>query len=91
LLRPVSTLVQPFPVYGLSIFNAIVSTVLPVFMTMIAVSRIGPATTSQAAMIGPVSTLFMGAILLDEPVTVIQLAGTALVLCGIYLLSKKKT
>lgn len=90
LLRPVSMLVQPFPVYGLSIINAVFCTVLPVFMTMIAVSRIGAATASQAGMVGPVSTLFLGAIILGEPITSIQLAGTALVLCGIYLLSRKK-
>jgi drug/metabolite transporter (DMT)-like permease len=41
-------------------------------------------------MIGPVSTLFMGAVILNEPVTAIQLTGTALVLAGIYLLSQKK-
>jgi drug/metabolite transporter (DMT)-like permease len=90
-LRPASMLVQPDAVYGLSLINAVLCTVLPVFLTMIAVARIGPATTSQAGMIGPVSTLFLGAILLDEPITGIQLAGTALVLAGIYLLSRKKT
>jgi drug/metabolite transporter (DMT)-like permease len=90
LLRPMSMLVQPNAVYGLSIFNAIFCTVLPVFLTMIAVSRIGAATTSQAGMVGPVSTLFMGAVLLNEPITAIQLLGTALVLSGIYLLSKKR-
>jgi drug/metabolite transporter (DMT)-like permease len=42
-------------------------------------------------MVGPVSTLFLGAMLLDEPITAIQLTGTALVLSGIYLLSRKKT
>jgi drug/metabolite transporter (DMT)-like permease len=41
-------------------------------------------------MVGPVSTLFLGAIILGEPITAIQLAGTALVLTGIYLLTKKK-
>ncbi|HJV72627.1 MAG TPA: DMT family transporter [Noviherbaspirillum sp.] len=90
LLRPASMLVQPMPVYGLSIINAIFCTVFPVFLTMIAVARIGPATTSQAGMIGPVSTLFLGALILGEPVTGIQLAGTALVLAGIYLLSKRR-
>ena len=89
-LRPIATLMQPMQVYGLSIFNAVFCTVLPVFMTMIAVARIGAGTTSQAGMIGPVSTLFLGAIILDEPITGIQLAGTALVLTGIYLLSRKK-
>ncbi len=90
LLRPVSMLVQPMPVYGLSILNAVLCTVLPVFLTMIAVARIGAATASQAGMIGPVSTLFMGALILGEPVTGIQLAGTALVLAGISLLTQKK-
>jgi drug/metabolite transporter (DMT)-like permease len=89
LLRPASMLVQPMPVYWLSLLNGILCTVLPVFMTMIAVSRIGAATASQAGMVGPVSTLFLGALLLNEPITQWQLAGTSLVLCGIYLLSKK--
>lgn len=91
LLRPVSMLVQPVEVYWLSLFNAVFCTVLPVYLTMLAVSRIGPATTSQAGMIGPVATLFLAALILDEPVTTIQLAGTALVLAGIYLLSRKRT
>lgn len=90
MLRPASMLVQPLPVYGLSLINAAFCTVLPVILTMVAVARIGPASTSQAGMVGPVSILFLGALILDEPVTALQLAGTALVLTGIYLLSKKK-
>lgn len=90
LLRPLSMLVQPMPVYGLSLINAFFCTVLPVFLTMIAVQRIGAASASQAGMVGPVSILFLGALILDEPVSAIQLGGTALVLCGIYVLSQKK-
>jgi drug/metabolite transporter (DMT)-like permease len=90
LLRPASLLVQPIEVYGLSLVNGIVCTVMPVFMTMAAVQRIGAGPASQAGMIGPVSTLFLGAVILSEPVTSWQLAGTALVLAGIYLLSKVK-
>jgi drug/metabolite transporter (DMT)-like permease len=90
LLRPTSMLVQPLEVYGLSIINAVLCTVLPVILTMVAVERIGAPTTSQAGMIGPVSTLFLAALILGEPITWIQLAGTALVLTGIYLLSTKK-
>lgn len=90
-LRPASMLIQPMDVYSLSMINAFFCTVLPVFLTMIAVDRIGAATASQAGMIGPVSTLFLAAWILGEPITGIQLAGTALVLCGIYLLSKKKS
>jgi len=90
LLRPASLIVQPAAVYGLSMVNAVLCTVLPVFLTMIAVARIGPASSAQAGMVGPVSTLFLGAVILHEPVTGIQLAGTGLVLTGIYLISKKK-
>jgi drug/metabolite transporter (DMT)-like permease len=89
LLRPASGLIQPLPVYGLSLVNGLLCTVMPVFMTMAAVERIGAGTASQAGMIGPVSTLFLGALLLGEPVTSWQLGGTALVLAGIYVLSKK--
>lgn len=90
ILRPAAMLVQPAPVYWLSLVNAIFCTILPVFMTMVAVQRIGAGTASQAGMIGPVSTLFLGALVLGEAITPIQLAGTALVLAGIYMLSRKK-
>jgi drug/metabolite transporter (DMT)-like permease len=89
-LRPASMLLQPAPVYFLSVINAIFCTVLPVFMTMIAVQRIGAATASQAGMIGPVSTLFLGAFFLAEPITGWQIAGTVLVMGGMYLLTRKK-
>jgi drug/metabolite transporter (DMT)-like permease len=90
LLRPVSLLVQPMPVYWLSLVNGIFCTIFPVFMTMIAVQRIGATTASQAGMVGPVSTLFLGYAILGEPITAVQLAGTLLVLAGIYMLSLKK-
>lgn len=90
ILRPASALVQPLAVYSLSMVNAIMCTVLPVFMTMVAVKRIGAATASQAGMIGPVSTLFLGAYFLGEPITSWQMAGTVLVMGGMYLLSVKK-
>jgi drug/metabolite transporter (DMT)-like permease len=76
LLRPAAGLIQPLPVYGLSLVNGLLCTVAPVFMTMTAVQRIGAGAASQAGMIGPVSTLFLGAVILAEPVTSWQLAGT---------------
>jgi len=90
LLRPASLLLQPLPVYGLSLVNGLFCTIFPVFMTMAAVQRIGAPSASQAGMIGPVSTLFLGWALLGEPITAVQLGGTALVVAGIYMLSLKK-
>ncbi len=91
LLRPLATLMQPVAVYQLSLLNAVLCTVLPVFITMMAIARVGAPVASLAGMIGPVSTLFLAGWILDEPITAIQLLGTALVLAGIYLLSTKKT
>ena len=90
ILRPASLLIQPLQVYGLSLVNGVFCTIFPVFMTMAAVQRIGAATASQAGMVGPVSTLFLGYLVLGEPVTTVQLLGTGLVLAGIGLLSLKK-
>ncbi|MFJ3058842.1 DMT family transporter [Herbaspirillum sp. NPDC087042] len=91
LRSPGELFTQAAGVYQLSLFNAVFCTVLPVFLTMVAVARIGAPTAAQAGLVGPVSTLFMGAVLLDEPITGIQLLGTSLVLAGMWLLSRKKT
>ncbi|MEY3409244.1 MAG: hypothetical protein RIS02_971, partial [Pseudomonadota bacterium] len=61
-----------------------------VLMVMMAIERIGPGLTSQIGMIGPMSTLTMGALLLNEPFNawtlfnVWTLMGTALVLGGVF-------
>lgn len=90
-LRPLPSLFDHAPrIWALSAVNASVCTVLPVFLTMIAVGRIGAGAASQASMIGPVSTLFLGAWILGEPITGVQLLGTALVLLGIFLLSRAR-
>lgn len=89
-LRPFPSLFeQSAAVWSLSLVNALFCTVLPVFLTMIAVARIGAGPASLAGMIGPVSTLFLALWLLAEPITRLQLAGTALVLAGMVLLSSR--
>jgi len=80
----IETLNQSSRVLQLSALNAIFCTVLPVFLTMEAVRRIGAAQTSQVSMLGPVSLLFLGYWLLHEPITLIQLAGTGFVLAGVF-------
>lgn len=88
--RPLAEVVlQPAPVLWLSVINAVFCTVLPVSLTMMAVARIGAPMASQAGMLGPVSTVFLGFWLLGEPITAVQLLGSALVMGGIYLLSPR--
>ena len=91
LLRPVDTLwtLAP-PVWGLSVLNATLCTVVPVVMVMMAVERIGASAAAQAGMIGPVTTVLLGIVLLGEPLTPWVVAGTVLVLAGVALLARQR-
>ncbi len=90
LIHPLTFLVQPVPVYTLSLINALFCTVVPVYLTMFAIARIGAASTAQIAMIGPVSLLFLAWWLLDEAITPLQLIGTVVVLAGVWLLLRAR-
>lgn len=86
-MRPLSALALPVSVYQYSIAMALFSTVLPVFLLSFAIRRIGSGSTSLIGTVGPVSTIYMGYLFLNEPVSVLQIAGSALVLCGVLLIS----
>jgi drug/metabolite transporter (DMT)-like permease len=83
-------LVQTPTVWTLSAVNAVFCTVLPVSLLMVAVSRLGAGTAAQAGMIGPVATIFLPYFLLDESITSLQMAGTALVMAGMVVLGRLK-
>jgi len=78
---------QPVPVYGLSLLMAVVSTVLPIVMTSEGIRRMGASHASIIGSVGPLATIFLGAIFLGEPVTGVQLAGATLVLAGVLVIS----
>ena len=88
LLRPMSALAVAPPVIWLSVLNATLCTFAPVLMVMMAIERVGASVTAQTGMIGPLSTILMGVVILGEPFTVWILGGTVLVLSGIWLLTK---
>lgn len=79
---------QPGEVQGIAILTAIFCTVLPLFLTMAAVDRLGAGKAAQVGMIGPVWTIFLGAMILDEPVGSLQLVGTAVVIAGVLILGR---
>jgi drug/metabolite transporter (DMT)-like permease len=54
------------------------------------VQLVGASAASQVGMIGPLSTLWMAAVWLGEPVTPRLLMGTAAVLAGIVWLGRMK-
>ena len=89
-LRPLSAAAVQPAVLWLSVLNATACTVAPVLMLMMAIERVGSSIAAQTGMIGPVSTILMGALLLGEAFTPWVAAGTALVLLGMWLLTRTK-
>ena len=90
-LRPMSAALVAPEVLWLSLLNATACTAVPVLMVMMAIERIGSGLTAQTGMIGPMSTILMGVIILGEPFTLWVAAGTVLVIAGIVVFSRVKT
>ncbi len=78
-------------VYGLSVAMAIFSTVLPAFLLAVAIKRIGSTYTAMVGSIGPVSTIYLAYIFLNEQLSLVQISGSILVLAGVLMISLKKT
>ncbi len=88
-LRPMATAWAVAPqVIWLSLLNATLCTVVPVLMVMMAIERIGSGLAAQAGMMGPMSTLIMGVVILGEPFTGWLVLGTVLVLVGVFVCSR---
>ena len=89
LLRPMAGLATlPAPVWWLSLLNGTVCTVLPVWLVMRAIELIGPARTAQYGVVGPVSTILLGVLILGEPFTAWVLAGSGCVLGSVLVLGR---
>lgn len=85
-----SLLQFPRQVYELSIGMAIISTVVPAFLVSAGIKRIGASDASIVASVGPIATIVMAYIFLNESLSGTQLLGTALVLGGVLLISLRK-
>ena len=89
LLRPWSAAGVALPVIWLSVLNATLCTALPVLLVMMAIERIGASVVSQVGMVGPLSTILMGVLILGEPFTLWVAAGTLLVIAGIFVFTRR--
>ena len=88
-LRPVAGLWELAPqVWTLSVINAAVCTVVPIVLVMLGIERLGAGLAAQVGMVGPMSTLMMAAVFLDEPLTVWVLGGTVLVMAGVFVCTR---
>ena len=89
-LRPWSAALVPPEVLALSVLNAVVCTAAPVMMVMMAIERLGAGLAAQTGMVGPMSTIALGVLLLDEPLNTWVVLGTVLVVSGVLWVSRQK-
>ena len=89
-LRPLSAMAVAPQVIWLSVLNATLCTALPVLAVMMAIERVGAPLAAQTGMIGPMSTILMGVFILGEPLNAWIIAGTVLVLAGVYMVSRSR-
>lgn len=87
LVNPFGALAVSPRVLGLGMILAIVCTVLPATMLTNGIRRIGASRAALIGAVGPVATLYLGYAVLGETLVGIQMAGTALVLAGVLMVS----
>lgn len=88
-IRPTRALVVDSEVYALVAVLAVFSTVLPLWLMAEGLKRVGANQASLVGCIGPLATMAFAWAFLGESVTPVQLAGAALVLAGVLIISLK--
>lgn len=90
LTSDVSLVQLPFSVYGYSFAMAILATVIPSYLVAAAINRVGSDNTAIVGSVGPVSTILMAYIFLNEQITLWQLLGTTFILFGVLIIGRQK-
>lgn len=88
--HPINLIELPSKVYYLALFMAVFATVIPAFFMNAGIRRIGAGPAAIISTTGPIGTLILAFFILRETITVNQLAGTLLVLTGVYVIGRVK-
>jgi drug/metabolite transporter (DMT)-like permease len=81
----------PWQAYGLGFLIAVFATVIPSFLVSYSIKIISSSNFAIVSGIGPISTIVLAAIFLNETLTLFQLFGALLVITGIVIASLKKS
>jgi drug/metabolite transporter (DMT)-like permease len=76
-------------IYIYSFLMAIIGTVVPSYLVAEGIKRVGSNNAAIIGSVGPVSTIVQAYFFLQEPIHLVQLIGTALILTGILIITKK--
>lgn len=80
----------PTEIYIIAFCMAVFSTIIPSFLVSEAIKKMGSSNFAIVGSLGPVSTIILAVIFIQEVITVYQLIGTAIVIGGISVLKMKK-
>jgi len=89
-LRPISAMIVPTPVLWMAVLNATLCTFVPVLLVAMALERVSSAVVAQVGMVGPMSTIALSMLLLNETFNLWMVAGTVLVVTGIWMLQRRR-
>jgi len=90
LLEDLASLALPSSVWVYAVLLAVACTALPVFLVAEALKRIGANHFALIGALGPVTTVVADFAFLEGALTPLQLAGGALVISGVLLVSVKR-
>jgi len=79
----------PWQVYGLGFLIAVFSTVIPSFLVSLSIKMISSSNFAIVAGIGPISTIILASVFLNETLTLLQIFGALIVISGIVFMSVK--
>ena len=88
LTPPLSALAVPASIQAITFAMAVFVTVVPTWLLAEAIKRMGANRASLVGSLGPVFTIALGATILGEPIRALQLAGAALVLAGVWIVTR---
>lgn len=76
-------------VWGNLLFLGIVASFVCFAVWSYIIKQLGAIRTSNYVYLNPISTVIISALFLDEPMTPVAFAGSALILAGVYIANKK--
>ena len=85
--RGVGNFNYPLSVFGYGFLMATISTVIPTLLISEAIRRVGASNVAIIASVGPISTITLAWVFLDERLAVTQILGGVLVLAGVVFIS----
>ncbi len=76
-------------VYWIGLIMAVFATVIPSYLISFSIKTLGPGNFSILGSLGPISTVMLAYIFLDERLTYIQILGAIVVIAGVMIAERK--